>query len=230
MDIKSWEAYCTANVTAGYTPGGKARNIPSSGKVIVEFLQKLGILQDGVSILDVGAGNGRLAIGLHFSTLRDYSYHGLEIIKPCVEFCQLAFNNEPHFRFSHLDIYNAHYWPNGTQKPLEAIYPVESASTDVVIANSVFTHVANSAEAAHYLNEMLRVLKPDGTLYATWSFTTMRNAMAINPKHTVWHFSTVLALLNGLDYHFLSLENDAFPNWHTITGAPNQVAIVVTKR
>jgi SAM-dependent methyltransferase len=228
MDIKSWEAYCTANVTAGYTPGGEARNIPSSGLAIVNFLQARGILRDSINILDVASGNGRLAIGLDLSAIQRYGYHGLEIIKPCVEFCQRAFNNKPYFHFSHLDIYNAHYWPTGAPWQ-QARYPVQDNTIDVVLANSLFTHVEGVSEAQHYLSEMVRVLKPGGTLYATWSFTTIRDAVAINPKHTIWHFNTVLTLLGGLDYHFLSLENDAYPNWYKLTGAPNQVAIVVTK-
>lgn len=229
MNIKEWAAYCETNVTGGYTPGGNARNIPASGLAIVEFLQKLGILRDKVSILDVGCANGRLAIGLDMSTVKRFSYHGLEIVQPAVEFCQQAFRSKPHFHFTHLDVYNARYWPNGTIKPLHVIYPVEDASVDVVIANSVYTHVHYYAEAAHYLDEMTRVLKPGGMLYSTWSFTTLRAQVAINAKHTIWHFNRILQLLEGRDYRFLSLDNNDFPNWYTLIGAPNQVGIVVTK-
>ena len=220
MDIKTWEAYCEANVTGGYTPGGKPTLIPSSGLALVQFLQRLNILRDHVYILDVGCANGRVAIGLDLSNLRYYSYRGLEIVKPAVEFCQRAFHNKPHFHFTHLDIYNARYWPNGTIKPLNVVYPLDDNTVDVVIANSVYTHVHSYAEAQHYLDEMQRVLKPGGVLYSTWSFTTLRDQVAINAKHTIWHINKVLQLLSGLDYRFLALENDT---------TPNQAAIVVTK-
>lgn len=220
MDIKSWEAYCEANVKGGYTPGGNARNLPGSGLALVQFLQRLNILHDHISVLDVGCANGRVAIGLDLSDLRYIAYHGLEIVKPAFEFCVQAFQSKSHFHFTHLDIYNARYWPGGTIKPLNVVYPIEAASVDVVIANSVFTHVHSYAEAQHYLAEMLRVLKPGGTLFSTWSFTTLRDQVAINAKHTIWHINKVLQLFSGLDYRFLALENDT---------TPNQAAIVVTK-
>lgn len=230
MDIKTWEAYCEANVTAGYTPGGKARNIPASGLAIVDFLQAQGVLHNDVSILDVGCGNGRLAIGLDLSTLTRYTYHGLEIIKPVVEFCQGAFHNKPHSHFTHLDVYNAHYWPDGKQKAENVTFPVGSGSVDVVTAFSLFTHLESKAQALNYLSEMMRVLKPGGVLFSTWSFTTLRDQVAMNAGHTVWLFKHVLDLMPPTGrYEFLSLDNERFPDWYNLTGAPNQAAIVITK-
>ena len=230
MDIKSWEKYCAANVTGGYKPGGKARNLPSSGLAVVEFLQAYGILRNDIDILDVGCGNGRLAIGLDLSTLTGFSYHGLEIVMPAVEFCQQAFQSKPHVHFTHLDVFNQRYWHAGRQKAENVAFPVETMSKDVVVAFSLFTHMANTAQATNYLAEMLRVLREGGTLFSTWSFTTLRDNVAINEKHTIWHVNHVLDLMPpGADFHFLPLYNDRFKNWYKFTGAPNQVGIIITK-
>jgi len=47
MNMDEWTTHCAHNVTAGYTPGGKAANIPVSGKAIADYLLKQGILYLG---------------------------------------------------------------------------------------------------------------------------------------------------------------------------------------
>ncbi len=215
-NIAEWQAYCKANVTAGYTPKGDAINIPETGVAIANFLSDLMIINPGDSILDVGNGNGRLAIGLSL-TATNFTYHGLDVIKPCVEFCQRAFAEDHRYQFTHLDVANQHYWAHGKGKQEQVRFPVPDHSIDTVIAFSLFTHLDTRAASQHYLAEMQRVLRPGGTLFATWSFTSMVDNVTLNAKHAVYHINDVIGFYAPFaSWRLIPLNNP---------GSPNQVGI-----
>ena len=71
----------------------------------------------------------------------------------------------PGFSFLHHDDFNPVLNPSGSKTPLP--FPVEDRSIGLFLAWSVFTHV-NELRARFYLNEVARVLRPNGHAFTTW--------------------------------------------------------------
>jgi SAM-dependent methyltransferase len=180
---QEWIEYCRANISAGYVPDGDKAQVYVMGAKLAEIFHEHLPWQAGDSILDVGSGNGRLAFGLLGSGL---IYHGLEIIRPCVEFCHAAFAEYPEFHFYHLDLYNEHYWAVGKTKQDQVTYPIPDASIDYVVAHSLFSHTGTISNARRNLEEMKRVLKPGGLLCSTWFLAPPRQAPDNDEALTVY--------------------------------------------
>ena len=187
---EQWVEICQG-ITAGYTPGGRKEDTYPSGVILADILYRLGVWQPGDSIVDIGSGNGRLAMGFYG---QDITYTGLEIIKPCIEFCQEAFRDIPGFEFIHVDLQNGHYWGKGAIKPGVQQYPVASHSADVVIAESVFSHTGTIAIARWLYGEMTRIARPGGKLFSTWFFGEPDES----ERKTVYRRSEVEDLFTGL--------------------------------
>lgn len=153
------------NITAGYTPGGKKEDTFSSGVLLAGLFAHL---PRDTAFLDVGSGNGRLAMGLYSLGFRNYT--GLEIIPQCVSFCNKVFVNEHSFRFIHFLDANARYYDNHSKTILR--YPVENASIGCVAAISLFSHLGTLATVDHHLTQIARVIEPNGFFFSTWFFGT----------------------------------------------------------
>lgn len=133
--------------------------VGSAGREVQRLVDLCGLTQNS-AILDIGSGQGRLAIGLlqRFKNFRDY--HGIDVHKPSVEWCQRWITRwNPQFVFTYVDIANDRYNPTGASK-WDAL-PLPSSRFDIVFAYSVFTHM-RSADVAGYLAQMRRVLKGEG--------------------------------------------------------------------
>ena len=65
----------------------------------------------------------------------------------------------PNFTFTHVDVANRLYNPNGQLNPSEFRFPCVDSSVTFVVLGSVFTHMT-PADVAHYLFEVARVLEP----------------------------------------------------------------------
>ena len=72
-------------------------------------------------MLDVGAGNGRQAIGL--VELGVASYTGLEMVKRSVEYANAVFASQGNVRLDWLDVRNPMYNPHGSQPPEKVTFP-----------------------------------------------------------------------------------------------------------
>ena len=166
ISTEEWQQKCT-KISAGYTPATGKESTHSSGVVVADILRRLGVWREGDAILDVGSGNGRLAMGLYG---HDITYIGLEIIKPCVAFCQEVFRGLDNFGFIHMDVINERYWACGTIRPEQVMYPLVDESVDVVVAKSLFSHTGTLAVAECNLTEMARVCKKGGRIFSTWYF------------------------------------------------------------
>jgi SAM-dependent methyltransferase len=131
----------------------------------VEFLRyyvELCGLQPTEKILDVGSGIGRKTWPLAGYLNDRGSYDGLELVKSAVEWCTEKYTSKyPNFRFQQIDVYNAHYNPEGKYQAAEYRFPFRDEEFDLVVLNSVFTHML-PAEVENYLREVARVLKRGG--------------------------------------------------------------------
>jgi SAM-dependent methyltransferase len=124
-------------------------------------------LTAGLDLLEIGCGIGRDAIPLIDIIGPTGSYTGTDVIEESIRWCQSNITaRAPNFRFEWHDIADSLHNPTGRYRPEEIRLPAADASMDVVFAQSVFTHML-SDQFQHFLGEAARIVRPDGTIYAT---------------------------------------------------------------
>ena len=155
---------------------------PVAGFNFLALLYRLGAWKSGDFIVDIGSGNGLYAVPLASERVR---YVGVEPMRECVEFCQRVFAPYDHLRFVHVDLQNEMYNPAGRVRPEELRFPVEDGVADLVILNSVFTHLERMELCRHYLSEVHRVLRPGGRAWVTW-FRHPPNELSADAGRTVF--------------------------------------------
>ncbi len=119
----------------------------------------------GNRILDIGCGQGLLAIASQSFIQDGGKYLGVDVVKKTINFCKKHYPEEIYL-FMHLDIQNKRYAPS-QQKDEKKKWEVESGSIDAVTALSVWTHL-NEGDAIFYFEEIDRVLKPGGIAMITF--------------------------------------------------------------
>jgi SAM-dependent methyltransferase len=114
------------------------------------------------AVLEIGCGLGRIAFPLRYILDARGTYDGFEIVKQKIDWLGSTFTPaHPNFRFTWANVRNTHYNPAGEAAASEYRFPYDDGSFDVVFAASVFTHLAPE-NAAHYVAEASRVLRPGG--------------------------------------------------------------------
>jgi SAM-dependent methyltransferase len=115
-----------------------------TGSLLVEVLERCG-LKEGMSIIDLGCGSGRLAkhLGIKYP---EVGYLGIDIVQELLDYAKQQ--SPAHFRFL----------LNHTLK-----LPAEDASADMVAIFSVITHLLHQ-ESFAYLKEARRTLRPGGRI------------------------------------------------------------------
>ncbi|HEY7704585.1 MAG TPA: class I SAM-dependent methyltransferase [Acidimicrobiia bacterium] len=138
-----------------------------TGRELARLLQQYGMKPDS-TVLDVGSGYGRLALGLLTEGLHRGRYIGFDVLPKHVGWCRehlTALN--PRLEFHHIDARNSRYNPTGSIDPDRLRFPTPIGSIDVAAAFSVFTHLYRT-NVEHYLAELRRVLRPGGVAITTW--------------------------------------------------------------
>lgn len=110
-------------------------------------------------ILDVGCGNGLLAIA---SMPFLGHYIGIDVMKDAIDFCCEHYDDR--FEFVHLNANNPVYAKNGERK---IGWPLQDDTFDLVTALSVWTHFSEE-DARFYMQEVRRVLKKNGKAIVTF--------------------------------------------------------------
>jgi SAM-dependent methyltransferase len=137
------------------------------GEEFLQYFVEIGQLKPTESVLDVGCGQGRMALPLS-RYLTTGQYRGFDVVSRGVNHCRRYIGRHcRNFHFAHTDIFNRHYNPFGTLKSVEFRFPYENAQFDFLFLTSIFTHML-PAEVDHYLSEIARVLKPGGRCLITW--------------------------------------------------------------
>jgi SAM-dependent methyltransferase len=137
------------------------------GEEFLGYFTDIGGLERDHRVLDIGCGVGRMAVPLTRHLSAAGSYEGFDVAPREIDWCRDAITpRHPNFQFRVLDVRNERYNPDG--QPASSVgWPYDDASFDFAIATSVFTHL-RPADAEAYLAEAGRVLRPGGTLFATW--------------------------------------------------------------
>jgi SAM-dependent methyltransferase len=156
--------------------------IQSSRREAGDFAAR-GLVRAGDRVLDVGAGNGRQAIGL--VELGVASYTGLEAVKQSVDYANAAFASTGNVRLDWLDVRNPMYNPGGSQEPEKVTFPYPDESFDFAVALSLYTHLEHPAVAARYVSETARVLRAQGGGFMTF-FKSPPNATTTSAVRTVF--------------------------------------------
>jgi ubiquinone/menaquinone biosynthesis C-methylase UbiE len=157
-----------------------------TGKTEAAIVRHLG-LRDGMSLIDLGCGSGRLAWALGQTMRLDYL--GIDIVQALLDYA--ATRSPRTYRFvlnRTLDI------------------PARDASADMVCAFSVFTHLLH-AESYLYMQDIKRVLRPGGRL--VFSFLEFAD-----PAHWVVFDGTVNATrASSLPHLNQFIERNAIDLW-----------------
>jgi len=129
-------------------------------------------------VLDVGCGIGPLAAGLA-PYLAGGRYDGFDVHAEAVAWCARVITpRHPHFRFRHADVANTVYNPGGSVPAAEYRFPYPDAAFDFAFLGSVCTHL-RPADAAHYLREVGRVLRPGGRAVVSFYLLTPESARGV---------------------------------------------------
>lgn len=123
-------------------------------------------LRPSDDVLDVGCGSGRMARPM--AGWLEGRYEGFDVIPDAIEWCRSRITRRhPNFGFTVLDVSNDAYNPHGSASAATVRFPYEDDSFDFAILTSVFTHLL-PAELLHYLDELARVTRTGGTVFATY--------------------------------------------------------------
>lgn len=181
----------------------KPEEFYETGKDWGKKFLNLNIIRKGDKVLDLGCGNGRIAIGLEDANIH---YLGIDCVKESIEFCQ---KNLPQFKFQHQDTWNSFYNPQGKVSPFDFALPKNEF--DVVIALSVWTHLEDLKTAKHYIKQVYESLKPEGRFYVTW-FRCPPNNISYTAERTVFTEADIVNMTQGFKWIFT--EAGYTDSWH----------------
>ncbi|QJT09423.1 class I SAM-dependent methyltransferase [Oceanidesulfovibrio marinus] len=166
--------------------GGDFEKIGAS--IVMQLRNWAGLLPSD-RVLDVGCGAGRIAAALTGYLSAEGSYEGFDIFPFGVEWCQENVTpRHPNFHFRTVDVYNSVYNPFVPTRAADFVFPYDDASFDVVVLNSVFTHML-PADLANYTAEISRVLAPGGRAFITYFLMDDESRGPARQGHTTPAFS-----------------------------------------
>lgn len=160
----------------------------------VDHARHHGFFRPGSRILDLGCGNGRF--GICFSEM-PVEYEGIDPMAECIAFCEAAFAPFPHLRFRHTPVHSPDYGLAGGVRPEDFRLAYPDRHFDDVICYSVFTHLQTLPAAARYTDEVRRVLKPGGRLFATWYRSPPDPRPDPYAGRTVYREADIMTLMHG---------------------------------
>ena len=159
----------------------------ATGNEFLRHFVELGGLQPTDHVLDVGSGQGRMALPLTRYLDANSKYVGIEIVRHGVTWCQEKYRRFPNFQFVHADIFNKAFNRDGAKKRSEYQFPFRDASFDFVFLTSVFTHMGPE-EMQHYLAEISRCMRVGGRCLITCFLLNPESMALIQAGRSTLHF------------------------------------------
>ena len=146
-----------------------------TGEEFLRHFVEIAHLQPEARVLEIGCGSGRMALPLT-RYLQEGTYTGIDITPQSIAWCQQHISRRhPHFTFVHADLYNKRYNPDGKWHANTYTYPFPDQAFDFIFLTSVFTHLL-PADTTHYLQEIARLLAPQGNALLTFFLLNERQA------------------------------------------------------
>ncbi len=188
-----------------------------AGQLLYEMLKQEEMITPGSAFLDVGCGCGRVARFLLAAQLR--SYTGFDRHRGMIQWCTDEITSRaPHFQFHCYDIKSIYDTVDGNAGKTQAQlfeFPFRDNGFDAALLASVFTHMP-MAEAANYLEELFRVLTPDGKILLSVFFaedgTPYRQDLDFH-----YNRSRFLALAASKGFSCRFREELHSHNWYVLT-------------
>lgn len=139
----------------------------NQGNFQVELLKNhINLLADD-HVLDIGSGVGRTAIALTNYLNNKGRYHGFDVVKKGVDWCNNGIGKDyPNFNFKYVPLFNDLY-NESSLRATNFKFPYEPNTFDKVFSFSLFTHMQKS-ETQNYFVEIKKVLKPGGLCLSTF--------------------------------------------------------------
>ncbi len=181
----------------------------TSAHVEAERLERdFGLTRSG-SVLDVGCGVGRLAIGLRSRLGEVAAYRGIDVDRRDIEWCSRYIGRRhPSFKFTHVDAANARYNPSGEVLGPESSLPFSAGSFDVIYSNSVLSHM-ETGDVRIYLREFARLLHDGGGAFVTAFVEDDVPEISVNPAGYLADWSGPLHCVRYERSHFEAMVGDA---------------------
>lgn len=144
-----------------------------SGDFVTQGMEQLQLLKSYIDIqpddkvLDIGSGIGRTALALSKFLDSKGSYHGFDAVKKGVDWCKKNISSRfKNFEFKYVPLRNNLY-NKSAEDAANFRFPYEDEKFTKIFLFSVFTHMKMD-EIQNYLNEINRVMQPDGKCLATF--------------------------------------------------------------
>ncbi len=119
------------------------------------------------SVLDLGCGSGRIALGILDRVGEIRGYRGVDVNKRFLRWAWRHITPEhPNFQFIHLNAKNDYYNPEGERMDNDFMLPFGECEFDIICLFSVFTHMLTD-DVRTYLKEFQRILQPKGKVFMT---------------------------------------------------------------
>lgn len=151
-----------------------------TGREFLDLFVRYGGLTPLDRVLDVGCGIGRMAVPLAQFLQPPGDYLGFDIVKMGIRWCHRHITPRyPHMRFVHADVLNWHYNPHGRTRAEAYRFPCADSDRTFIVLTSVFTHMLRPA-MEHYLDEISRVLRPEGRCFVTMFLLTPASEAVLN--------------------------------------------------
>ncbi len=156
-------------------------------KMINICKDKLDLAVDA-KVLDIGCGIGRLAFPLLAYLTENGSYEGFDTFPVGVKWCSENITPEfTNFNFQLVDIFNSTYNPYAKTTAADFVFPYEDNSFDLVMLNSVFTHMMPD-DIINYVKEIDRVLDENGKIFVTFFLVNDESMELMNQGKSVHDF------------------------------------------
>jgi SAM-dependent methyltransferase len=157
----------------------------SVGRQLAQRLDRLGMVNAGARLLDIGCGCGRVARYLLDSPIAAYA--GFDRHRGMIDWAQShVASRDDRFQFEHVDVRSGYEELDsnmGTVSATDFVFPYGDGAFTGVLAASVFTHIDFPA-TSHYLAEAARVLVPGGRVRASFFLDETTGSM----QGSGWNF------------------------------------------
>lgn len=194
---ETWQEYLEKNINMkhgmqvrGYVAGDDLDHFVDNGIFLVNRVKQDANVKtfSGLKILDIGCANGRFPVGLDVLGYEPKQYVGTDVVRNAIRLCKAAFKGNSRYEFHHVNVRNTRYslLQPGNIKEVE----LPGEDYDLIVANSVWTHLGHPDNAQAYLNKVATVLSEEGVAYITW-FKSPPNTVNFGEKRSVYHALTI---------------------------------------